>query len=84
MINAQTEIGLSWTVVNEERRQVRTPLDAHAHGRQVERDDLEGIDGRGRPLAAQLDRRPETVTVEGYPSSGISSYHRPNDGVEEA
>ena len=84
MIDAQTEVGFARAVVDEKRGQVCMSLDAHTHCRQVERDDFDGIDGCRRPLAAQLDRCLEAVAVEGYLSSGISTYYCPDDGVEES
>ena len=41
--------------------------------RQIEGNDLQGVDDHRRPLAARRDRRPGTVPVELDPPRGVRS-----------
>ena len=78
------EVGFSGAVVDEEGGLVSVPFNAHAHCGKVEGDDLEGLDGGGGPLASQLDRQSEAVSVEGNPASGQRSDQFAQNRIEEA
>ena len=82
MVDAETQVCLARTVVDQKRRNARDSLDAQAQDSQIEGQHFQRVDCRCRSVPTQIDVRLKSVAAQCDAPLGVRPYKMTDNRIE--